>query len=79
MQTVCKTFAVLLERAARVLQSDARRRQVPAGRRHVRMPEPVAHVMVGNTWRLSKPRGELAAQVVKVQAGDAGGLTRLEP
>ena len=68
MQTVCKTVAVQFERSARVLQSDARCRQVPAGRRHVGMAEPVSHVVIGNTSRLSEPRRELAAQVVKVQA-----------
>jgi hypothetical protein len=45
---------MLLEYTTRVLQSDARGREVPTGCGQVCMAKPIADVMIRDTWRFAE-------------------------
>ena len=57
---------MLFEHAPALQQSDARRREVLAPRRHFGMREPVANVVIGDPRSLPEPAGELPPQIVEV-------------
>jgi hypothetical protein len=79
VRIVCESIAKTIERGARLLEPNSSRRQVPARRRQLRVAEPVADVVIGDSGCFARARRELSAEIMEVQSADAGRSTGLRP